>query len=419
MCPALRGTLQTVFCRRSLAFLIAMLAASTGSRTASADVFSDIALRVYLGARVFSADSALGNQPEGGTAIAHGAVLGLRAIYDLNRWIAIEGEVPATLTNSRDDLATLLFIDPRAHVKLAAWDIADGRFIPFAVLGLGIPFVLSDNQSGLESDILGEFYGGAGIALEPEVGALAVRFDTRLEVIQSRADQPLIPELEFLVTIYRAGPRRWKDSDEKVLIDAPKPPPDADGDGIPDETDKCPNRDEDIDKFEDEDGCPDIDNDMDRVLDIADKCPSQQETLNGLQDEDGCPDVLPQELVNLDGTLGVRFATGTSKLAGNSFAILRRVAKVLGKYPTVNVEIGGHTDNRGDEDANQALSQARAEAVVDYLALQGIERSRLRPVGYGPFNPIASNDTPSGRLQNRRVEFRVIKPKLPDQKLKP
>jgi outer membrane protein OmpA-like peptidoglycan-associated protein len=68
------------------------------------------------------------------------------------------------------------------------------------------------------------------------------------------------------------------------------PDPDNDRDGIPDKTDKCPNHPEDRDNYEDADGCPDPDNDQDGVPDTADKCPLEPEDHDGFQDEDGCPD---------------------------------------------------------------------------------------------------------------------------------
>ena len=71
---------------------------------------------------------------------------------------------------------------------------------------------------------------------------------------------------------------------DKLLIS------DADGDGIPNDVDKCWNVPEDFDAFEDKDGCPDPDNDADGVADAYDKCPNEPETKNGFEDEDGCPD---------------------------------------------------------------------------------------------------------------------------------
>jgi outer membrane protein OmpA-like peptidoglycan-associated protein len=66
---------------------------------------------------------------------------------------------------------------------------------------------------------------------------------------------------------------------------------DADGDGVTDELDRCPATPEDLDGFEDEDGCPELDNDHDGILDAQDKCPNEAETVNGVDDEDGCPDL--------------------------------------------------------------------------------------------------------------------------------
>ncbi|QRN95703.1 OmpA family protein [Archangium violaceum] len=74
---------------------------------------------------------------------------------------------------------------------------------------------------------------------------------------------------------------------------APPPPANADGDVLADDQDKCPTGAEDVDGFEDEDGCPDPDNDGDGILDTQDKCPLQPETKNGFQDDDGCPDEVP------------------------------------------------------------------------------------------------------------------------------
>jgi hypothetical protein len=74
---------------------------------------------------------------------------------------------------------------------------------------------------------------------------------------------------------------------------APAPPADQDGDGITDAEDKCPTAREDLDGFQDGDGCPDPDNDQDGIADAQDRCPNEAESANGFQDEDGCPDVAP------------------------------------------------------------------------------------------------------------------------------
>ena len=70
--------------------------------------------------------------------------------------------------------------------------------------------------------------------------------------------------------------------------------------------------------------------------------------------------------------------------------------------------ISGHTDSRGSSTYNQELSQRRAQSVVDYLLKKGIDAERLKSKGFGESKPIAPNDTKSGRLQNRRVEMKVV-----------
>ena len=86
---------------------------------------------------------------------------------------------------------------------------------------------------------------------------------------------------------------------------------------------------------------------------------------------------------------------------------LSNVAAILKAYPAVRIKIGGYTDNSGDAAANQRLSQARAETVMNELRTMGVTPSRLEAEGYGPAHPIADNATPEGRAKNRRVALRL------------
>ncbi|OGU60838.1 MAG: hypothetical protein A2X64_04535 [Ignavibacteria bacterium GWF2_33_9] len=97
------------------------------------------------------------------------------------------------------------------------------------------------------------------------------------------------------------------------------------------------------------------------------------------------------------------------ELKEESFPELERLLKILNNNKSVKIQISAHTDDQGSDIYNKKLSENRAQAVVDYLAAKGIERDRLKAVGYGESKPIADNTTEEGRAQNRRVEFKFIK----------
>ena len=85
--------------------------------------------------------------------------------------------------------------------------------------------------------------------------------------------------------------------------------------------------------------------------------------------------------------------------------MLDEAAAYLASHPDVTVEIAGHTDSDGESAENITLSQDRADVVKAYLEDQGIDGSRLVPVGYGETEPVASNETEAGKARNRRIEF--------------
>ncbi len=181
---------------------------------------------------------------------------------------------------------------------------------------------------------------------------------------------------------------------------------DDDKDGIPDALDKCPRQAENRNGIEDEDGCPEIDTDGDGIPDRRDKCPREAEITNFFQDEDGCPDEKPEPL--RDAVLGgVEFQTGSAELLQSSFLILDGLASRLFAYPGTEIEIQGHLDDRAGPNAKK-LSQARAEAVKEYLVNRGIEARRLKPVGFGASQPMAPNRTAQGRTSNRRIQIRRL-----------
>jgi OOP family OmpA-OmpF porin len=99
------------------------------------------------------------------------------------------------------------------------------------------------------------------------------------------------------------------------------------------------------------------------------------------------------------------FETGSAVLSEDAEALLDEAVEILADNPDLALVVEGHTDNVGDAQFNLALSQARAEAVVDYLVAGGVSPDRLSAIGYGESRPIADNDTKAGRAANRRIEF--------------
>jgi outer membrane protein OmpA-like peptidoglycan-associated protein len=101
----------------------------------------------------------------------------------------------------------------------------------------------------------------------------------------------------------------------------------------------------------------------------------------------------------------VLFKSGSFELLPGARERLAKVSGIVLAYPTLKLQVEGHTDSIGSDDYNQQLSEARAEAVRDYLVQQGISAGQITARGMGKTQPIASNDTPEGRQQNRRVEL--------------
>ncbi len=120
-------------------------------------------------------------------------------------------------------------------------------------------------------------------------------------------------------------------------------------------------------------------------------------------------DFTARELVDVLNKAIINFHTAESTVPKDAEALLKSAAELIRKLPAdIRLEISGHTDNVGDERANQALSQRRADSVRNFLAAAGVKRTAIQAKGYGSARPVASNDTPEGRFQNRRIEYHVV-----------
>ncbi|MCS6822179.1 MAG: OmpA family protein [Microscillaceae bacterium] len=181
--------------------------------------------------------------------------------------------------------------------------------------------------------------------------------------------------------------------------------PDTDGDGIPDKDDLCP----DVPGPKYNRGCPEKareeDRDKDGTFDKDDLCPETP----GPRTNRGCPEVIKQEeKVILEKASRVLFETAKAEIKPVSFPILDELVALLKKYPNSYINLEGHTDSEGEEEANMILSNNRANAVRQYLINKGIEPHRIEAKGFGETRPIDTNATPEGRQRNRRVEMNII-----------
>lgn len=205
--------------------------------------------------------------------------------------------------------------------------------------------------------------------------------------------------------------------------------PDTDGDGIADKDDMCPNEkgtkanngcpDTDGDGVVDKDdkcatvagpaangGCPWPDTDGDGVLDKDDNCKNEA----GPASNNGCPEpVITKVAEKKIGEFAktILFNSGRSTFKSGVTETLDGIVKIMNEFPKATFVVEGHTDSTGSAKTNERLSAARANAVKDYLVKNGVDASRLDAKGYGPAQPIDTNDTRAGRANNRRVEIKV------------
>lgn len=290
---------------------------------------------------------------------------------------------------------------------------------------------------------------GAGRGLVPGAGAPEYRVFTGVRYAEYGGDL----DRDGIADARDQCPEQPEDEDDFEDSDG-CPDDDNDNDEIADYEDHCPNEPEDRDGFSDVDGCPDPDNDedgladnrdncpdvagpreergcpieedpdkdRDGILDVVDRCPDLPETINGIDDDDGCPDKGEQKVVIRGDQIyildRVYFDTAKATIKPRSFGLLRQVALTLKANPHIElVEVQGHTDDRGGDDYNLALSDERAQAVREFLQEEGISSRRLLARGYGETEPAQSirglrgGALKSARSKNRRVQFVILEQK--------
>ncbi|MEX1197319.1 MAG: OmpA family protein [Pseudohongiellaceae bacterium] len=239
-------------------------------------------------------------------------------------------------------------------------DSEPGRISPFVVTGIG------DNEFRLnKDDTVVNFGGGFRYRLTDQIEWRAAA-RTFLGLDESTADFGVDTAL-----VIHMGERRR--TERVPPTPAPEQEPeqqarmaDSDGDGVPDDRDRCPDT------------------------------PSAHAV-----DEDGCS-IMVEEVAEIE--LQVQFDFDSDEVKSQYYDDIGRVADFLDEYEDTVAELSGHTDSIGPEEYNQNLSERRANAVRDALIEEfDVQSGRVTAVGYGESEPVASNDTREGREQNRRV----------------
>lgn len=231
----------------------------------------------------------------------------------------------------------------------------------YALAGLGVEFF--DNE--LTKHQKDGLFGNYGVGLKYQLtDAMALKFDLRHLISAQNGDSTLLYNFGLAIPF---GEKAAKVAPVAVAapVAAKAAPKDSDGDGVIDELDQCPN------------------------------------TPKGAKvDSVGCI-----TLINLN----VNFDTAKSEIKDIYGTRIHEFANVMNVDKRLKADIEGHTDSVGSDAYNQKLSERRAASVVKALTELGVEKSRLKAVGYGKTRPIASNETAEGRAENRRVQAVMTK----------
>ncbi|HUR42285.1 MAG TPA: OmpA family protein [Verrucomicrobiae bacterium] len=300
--------------------------------------------------------------PDGGRGASHGAGGSAAYGHEFNPTLALEGLLRASVLEPDADGAASL------GQQGAGLDLRFSMGPAFLIAGAG---VIRNDDNTSQADAGGYFNAGVGWRSAPT--ALGLRYRAELRAVNDAFAGGQLDVLAGLaVELHRRAspmPVALAPAAPPSVIRLEMPPvvADADGDGVPDESDRC------------------------------------ARTLTGATvAEDGC--VWQEQVVTMSN---LKFPSNSARLTPEIAERLDSVAAFFANQPDVAMGIHGHTDAQGSDAFNQKLSSARAASVRDYLIRQGIAPKRLESQGFGESQPIADNETEEGRAQNRRVDLRI------------
>ena len=385
------------------------------------------------------------NKFEGKLDLNAAYVKGIRMGYDFTKRFGMElnlGYIDTKYTGVSPHRSTDVY---NYRVEALYHFMPEQKLVPFLTAGIGGQTI---NYSKISKSNSVSFAGDYGVGVKYFLAEnVALRADIRHVMGYGSIDNSM--ETTFGVTFLFGGEKKVEKSIVREAAAAPAPPPvvldtdgdgvpndldkcldtpagvkvdldgcplDTDGDGVPDYLDKCPGTPKGVKV--DYNGCP-LDTDGDGVPDYLDKCP---DTPKGVKvDKNGCPPVaearvapkaataVEKQIVEKGRvTLNVQFDTNKAVVKPRYEKDIQELADAMTRHPELKVLIEGHTDSVGDKKYNLNLSQKRAEAVKDVLVKKyKIDPARLKAKGFGEDDPIADNKTKEGRQKNRRVEASV------------
>ena len=382
----------------------------------------------------------------------------INAGYDWTDHLTVEGHLGYSDINGYYRRNGLWVRDSETHLDISANLLAfydrTRPFAPYLTAGIGY---LGQSINGGGGDNRPSATFSAGFKWRLGQSRFSIRNEYRARLAYE-SDFNFVDIIATLGVEYRFGARA-----RDLGVPESDKPSDTDGDGVLDWWDECPDtpagvevtskgceirdmeRDEDGDRVPDyRDQCPNtptgapvdmkgcsLDSDMDGVLTGEDRCPgslpggsvdkfgcdNDQDKDGVIDPDDRCPQTRPRVEVDLYGCEirdvislpGVNFQSSSDLLEPGAEELIKQIADTLRDNAYLQIEVAGHTDDRGSDINNQGLSDRRAKIVFDYLFLYGVDPGRLTFRGYGETQPIADNETSEGRAINRRVELRVIR----------
>jgi outer membrane protein OmpA-like peptidoglycan-associated protein/opacity protein-like surface antigen len=373
-------------------------------------------LGLFIGFNAMNENTELGNTTLTGSPPTSGLCFGGRVGVNVTEWLAAEGEMKLQPTELADNSAAGTIFGFRAgglvHLNLGA----DKKFRPFAWGGFGAETLQITPRGSLgDSDYVEQ---DTDFALLFGVGAkylvlknLLVRVDLRYVNMADKSIGGTAANWEALIGLsWIVGSGPWDKDKDGIFDNVDKcpakaedmdgwqdkdgcPEDDNDGDNILDSVDKCPNKAEDLDKFEDDDGCPDEDNDADGIPDTADKCPNKPEDKDGTMDSDGCPDPdndrdgIPDTDDKCPNKFGVKAERGCPVIDTDKDGIPDKVDKCPKKPETYN----GIKDKDGcPERKKSTVIITKTEIKILQKVYFEVSKAEIKSKSFGLLNTVAA-----------------------------